>query len=120
MPVAMIDNIHIIISLGSAQGKQSYILDIRDAFQNTIVFYPSKHTYSTLSPFFVEYLRLRWATHPGLTAVEQDPSAFVIQNLFSLQGHNDAGQKFYQLMHKYMIHIGIHRSISYHGVFVWK
>jgi hypothetical protein len=52
--------------------------------------------------------------------VEQDPSAYVIQNFCSLQGQKDAGQKFYQLMHKYMKHIGLHRSISDHGVFVWK
>jgi hypothetical protein len=115
-----IDSIRVVISLGSVQGKQAYILDIRNAFQNTIEFDPSKRTYSTLPPFFVEYLRLCWATHPSMHDVEQDPSAYVIQNFCSLQEQKDAGQKFYQLMHKYMKHIGIHRSISDHDVFVWK
>jgi hypothetical protein len=119
-PVAMIDTIRIVLSIGSAQGKQAYISDIRNAFQNTIESDPSKCTYSTLPHFFMEYLRLRWATYPGLPAVEQDPSAFVIQKCCSFQGQKDVDQKFYQLMHKYMKHIGLHRSISDHGVFVWK
>jgi hypothetical protein len=119
-PIAMSDIICIIISLGSAQGKQAYILEICNAFQNTTEFYPSKRTYSTFPPFFVEYLRLSWDTHPSLHDVEHDPSAYVIQKKISLQGQKDAGQKFYQLMHKYMKHIGLHRSIYDHGVFVWK
>jgi hypothetical protein len=68
--MAMIDSICIVISLGDAQGKQAYILDIHNAFQNTIEFDPRKLTYITLPPFFTEYLRLRWVTQPGLAAVE--------------------------------------------------
>jgi hypothetical protein len=92
-PIAMID-IRISLSLRSAQGKQAYMLDIRNDFQNTIELDPSKRTYTTLPAFFVEYLRLRWDIHPSLHDVEQDPSAYVIQKMCSLQGQKDAGQKF--------------------------
>jgi hypothetical protein len=88
----MIDSIRIVLSLGSAQGKQAYILDIRNPFQNTIEFDPSKRTYSTCPPFFVEYLRLRWATHPSLNAVEQDPSAYVIQKIAPYKGRRTPGR----------------------------
>jgi hypothetical protein len=37
-----------------------------------------------------------------------------------MQGQKDTGQKFYQLMYKYIKHIGLKRSISNNGVFVWK
>jgi hypothetical protein len=37
-PVAMIDSIRVILNIGNAQGKQVFILDIKNAFQNTIEF----------------------------------------------------------------------------------
>jgi hypothetical protein len=64
--VAILDSICIVLIIGSAQGKQAYILDIGNAFHNTIEFDSSKRTYITLPPFFVEYLQLHWATYPGL------------------------------------------------------
>jgi hypothetical protein len=37
-----------------------------------------------------------------------------------MQGKKDAGRKFYQLLYKYLRHIGLIHSISDHGVFIWK
>jgi hypothetical protein len=119
-PVAMIDSIHVMLNIGDSQGKQAYILNIRNAFQNTIEFDPSKRTYNTVPPFFVEYIRLRWSQHPELTAVEQYPTGFVVQHLCSMQGKKDARQFFYKLISHYLRHFGLHRSISDHGIFIWK
>jgi hypothetical protein len=46
--IAMIDSICVLLSLGASQDKQLHIMDIRNAFQNTIEFDPSKRTCSTL------------------------------------------------------------------------
>jgi hypothetical protein len=73
-----------------------------------------------MPPFFAEYLLLWWNTHPYLSAIEEAPSSFVVQNFCSVQGQKDAGQKCYQLMYKYLCHIGLVSSISDHGVFIWK
>jgi hypothetical protein len=107
-PVAMIDSIRVMLSLGASQGKQSYILDIHNEFQNTIEFDPSKRTHATISPFSVEYLRLRWSQHHDLAAVKKYPTGFVVHNLCSMQGQKDAGHKFYQLISRYLRHIGLH------------
>jgi hypothetical protein len=120
VPVAMMDSIRVVLALGAAQGKQVFILDIKNAFQNTIEFDPTKRTYNTMPPSFAEYLRLRWNTHPELPAIEDAPSSFVVQNFCSVQGQKDAGQKFYQLMYKYICNIGLVRSILDHGVFILK
>jgi hypothetical protein len=40
--VAIIDSIGVLLSLDASQDKQVYIMDIRNAFQNTIEFYPSQ------------------------------------------------------------------------------
>jgi hypothetical protein len=56
--VASIGNIHILLNLGASQGKSFFVMDVNNAFQNTIQFDPSKRTYNMLPPFFSEYLRL--------------------------------------------------------------
>jgi hypothetical protein len=110
--VAILDSICIVLIIGSAQGKQAYILDIGNAFHNTIEFDSSKRTYITLPPFFVEYLRLRWATHPGLATVEQDPSAFVIQNFCSFKGQKDAGKVL-------PTHAQVHEAYRASSQYIW-
>jgi hypothetical protein len=116
----MIDSIYAMLSLGAVQCKQVYIMDIRNAFQNANEFDPQKRTYNTLPPSFVEYIRLRWSTHPELIAIKYAPSSFVVQHFCFVHGQKDTGQKFYQPTYKYLQHIGFLRSISDHGVFVWK
>jgi hypothetical protein len=118
--VAMLDSIRIILNLDAAQGKHVYILDIKNLFQNTIEFEPKKSTYNTLPPFFVEYIQLCWATHPDLGAVETDHTDFVVQIFCPMQGQKGAGHKFYQIIYNYLRHIGLHRMISDHRVFIWK
>jgi hypothetical protein len=76
--VAMMDIIHVVLALGAAQGKQVFVLDIKNAFQNTMEFDPTKLTYNTMSPFFAEYLRLSWNTNLDLLEIEEAPSPFVV------------------------------------------
>jgi hypothetical protein len=91
----MMDSIRVFLALGASQGKQVLMLDIKNAFQNTIEFGPMKRTYKTMPPFFVEYLCLRWNTHPDLPGIEDAPSSYVVQTFCSMQGYRDAGRKFY-------------------------
>jgi hypothetical protein len=88
-PVAIFGSIIVLLNLGVAQGKQVYILHIKNALQNTIEFYPRKRTNNTLPLFFVEYICLCCDNHPNLATVEQDPAAFVVQNFCSVQGQKD-------------------------------
>jgi hypothetical protein len=110
----------VLLDLVAAQGKQVYILDIRNAFPNTIYFDLRKRTHNKMSPFCVEYLPLHWATHPDLGAVETDSTAFVVQKCCSVQGKKDAGQKFYQIICNYLWHIVLQSSILDHGIVIWK
>jgi hypothetical protein len=82
----MIYSIRVLLNIGAAQGKQVFILDIKNAFQNTIEFDYRKSTYNMLPPFFVEYLRLHWKDRPDLAAIEQYMSLYVVHNFCSMQG----------------------------------
>jgi hypothetical protein len=37
-----------------------------------------------------------------------------------MEGQKDVGQTFYHLISNYLRHMGLHQSISDHGVFIWK
>jgi hypothetical protein len=51
-PVASIKNIRILLNLGAAQRKSVYVVDAKNALQNTIQFDLAKRTYTMLPPFF--------------------------------------------------------------------
>jgi hypothetical protein len=115
-PVAVIGSIRVFLALGASQGKHVFILDIKNGFQNTIKFDPTNRTYNAMPPLFVEYLRIRWNRHPDLPGIEEAPWLYVVKHFCSMQGHKCAGQKFYQLMYKYLHHSGLIHSIYDHGV----
>jgi hypothetical protein len=96
--VASIDSIQILLCMAAAQGKQVFVLDVRNAFQNTIQFDASKRTYNMLPPFFSEYILLHWPDHPELEALTADPKQYAIQNFRLMQGEKDTGRKWYQLI----------------------
>jgi hypothetical protein len=85
-PVASIENIHILLNLGASQGKSVFVLDVKNAFQNTIQCDPSKRNYTMLPPFVLEYLRLHWPDHPELAGIEQYSHLYALQNFRSTQG----------------------------------
>jgi hypothetical protein len=72
-PVASIESIRVLLCLAAAQCKQIFVLDVRNAFQNTIQFDAQQLTYNMLPPFFSEYLRLHWPDHPNIEAITTDP-----------------------------------------------
>jgi hypothetical protein len=79
-PVAMIDNIHTLFSLGAAQGKSVFIIDVNNAFQNTFQCDVTKRTYNIIPPLFSEYLLLHWPDHPDIATISAYPQLYALQN----------------------------------------
>jgi hypothetical protein len=119
-PVASIESTHVLLCLAAAQGKQVFILDVRNAFQNTIQFDAQKRTYNMIPPFFSEYLCLHWPDRPNLETITTDSHLYTIQNFRSMQGQKDAGRLWHHLLKGAFENIGLHRSVADHPVFVWK
>jgi hypothetical protein len=116
----MIENICTLLSLGAAQEMSVFFLDIKNAFQNTIQFDATKRTYDMLPTFFSEYLRLHWPDHPNIDAISADPQLYALQNFHSMQGENDVGRRWYQLLCGDFRNVGLHCSVAGHTLFIWK
>jgi hypothetical protein len=119
-PVATIENFRGLLCLSAVQGKRIFILDVCNAFQNTIQFDAHKRTYNMIPPLFSEYLRLHWLYNPDIEAIATDTHLYAIQNFRSMQGRNDAGRFWSHLLKGAFKNIGIYHSVADHAVFVWK
>jgi hypothetical protein len=119
-PVAIIENIRTLLSLGYAQEKYVFILDVKNEFQNTFQFGATKGTYVLLPPFFSEYLHLHRPDHPDIDVTFAYPQVYALKKFHSIQGEKDAGRRWYQLLCCAFRNGGLHSSVADHAVFIWK
>ena len=63
-PVSGIRYLRIIITISYAEGLIICILDISNAFQNTIITNPEEIVYLILTHLYLEYFKIKWPKHP--------------------------------------------------------
>jgi len=59
-PVASIDSIRLLLNLAAASGFLISILDISNAFQNSIIFDASERIYLSLPPLYLDWFHQQW------------------------------------------------------------
>ena len=71
------------------------ILDISNAFQNSIIFDATERVYLSLPPLYLAWFRQQWPDYdlPSITTKD-----LVLQCLKCIQGTRDAGQRWYELL----------------------
>ncbi len=115
-PVASIDSIRLLLNLAASTGLLLSILDISNAFQNSIIFDASDRVYLSLPPLYLDWFRQQWPDYqlPSLNIKD-----LVIQCLKSIQGTKDAGQRWYKLLAGVLLALKMIRCSCDHGIFVW-
>jgi len=99
-PVASIDSIQLLLNLAAASGLIISILDISNAFQNSIIFDASERVYLSLPPLYLDWFRQQW---PDYNLPSLNVKDLVIQCLKSIQGTKDAGQRWYKLLAGFLL-----------------
>jgi hypothetical protein len=115
-PVASIESIRVLLNLAASNGLLVSILDISNAFQNSIIFDDSEHVYMSLPPLYLEWFKHQW---PDFTLPSMNPKELVLQCLKTIQGTRDAGRRWYILLSGCLIQLKFVRSSTDHGVFTW-
>ncbi len=105
-----------LLALSASLCLTLYVLDISNAFQNSVIFDPAEQVYLTLPPFYLEWFHRQW---PDYKLPSQDPSHLAIQCLKSIQGTCDAGRQWYHLLSGHFHELGMLRSCFDHGIFLW-
>ena len=116
-PVGSIDSLRILLNIAAATGLLISILDISNAFQNSIIFDASERVYLSLPPLYLDWFRQQWPDYdlPSLNVKD-----LVIQCLKSIQGTRDAGQCWYKLLFGCLLSLQMIRCSCDHGIFIWK
>jgi hypothetical protein len=93
--VASIDSICLLLNLAASKGLLISIMDISNAFQNSIIFDATERVYLSLPPLYLDWFRQHWLDYqlPSLNIKDM-----VIQCLKCIQGTRDAGQQWYKLL----------------------
>ena len=92
MPVGHIDSLRMIMCIAASKQLCCNLLDISDAFQNSIIFDPQEHVYLTLPPWYLEWFQCKW---PDFKLASMDIKLLVLQCLKSIQGTKQAGNQWY-------------------------
>jgi len=115
-PVGSIDSIRILLNLAASAGLLISIMDISNAFQNSIIFDAAERVYISLPPLYLDWFRQHWPDYdlPSLNIKE-----LVIQCLKTIQGTRDAGQRWYKLLCGCLLSLNMIRCSCDHGIFIW-
>ena len=62
--LAGIRSLHIIIEIASAEGIIIFVLDISNAFRNTILPNPAEIVYLILPHLYLDWYKIKWPKHP--------------------------------------------------------
>ncbi len=116
-PVASIESIRVLLNIAASSGLLVSILDISNAFQNSIIFDATERVYMSLPPFYLEWFLHQWSDFP---LPSTNPKELVLQCLKSIQGTRDAGRRWYILLSGCLLELKMVRSSTDHGVFIWS
>jgi hypothetical protein len=114
-PVASIDSLRLLLNLAASENLLISILDISNAFQNSIVFDATERVYLSLPPLYLEWFPQQWPDYnlPFLNIKE-----LILQCLKCIQGTKDAGQCWYKLLMGCLLGLKMVHSSCDHGVFI--
>ena len=112
-----IDSIRVLLNIAASSGLTIRLLDVSNAFQNSIIFDATERVYISLPPLFLEWFKHQW---PDFPLPSQNPKDLILQCLKTIQGTQDAGRRWYILLSGCLFELKMVRSSMDHGVFIWS
>ncbi len=83
-PVASIDSLRLLLNLAASEGLLISIMDISNAFQNSIIFDATERVYLSLPPLYLDWFRQQWPNYDLPSLNVKAPLILVKINLFSI------------------------------------
>ena len=98
VPFGHIDSLRMIMHIAASKHLCCNMLDISNAFQNSIIFDPWEHVYLTLPPWYLEWFHCKW---PDFKLALTDIKLLVLQCLKSIQCTKQAGNQWHWLLSEF-------------------
>jgi hypothetical protein len=80
-PVTSIERIRVLLNIAASSNLLVSVLDISNAFQNSIIFVTAESVFISLPPLYLEWFRSQW---PDYTLPSLNPKELVLQCLKTL------------------------------------
>ena len=97
-PVIEGDALLLMIAMAAARKLTLYFLDISNAFQTNVIHDPNKRHYLRIPSLYMQWFRTRFPNHPLSRQHQNSDVKYVMQTLRGIQGTEDAGHGWYQLL----------------------
>jgi len=113
--IAVIDSCRIVIAIASRYGLVIYIIDIKNAFQTTLL-HPNERIYLHLPPFYLQWFRETYPNHKLPPA----KTIYILQSIHAVQGTKPAGKQWSDQITSLFKAMGMKKNATDNAVWVSK
>ena len=112
-PIGGIDSIRIVIALGADLCLLIFIIDVGNAFQNTLV-HRNERIFLHLPPYYIEWFKQYYPNYrlPSTTTY------YVLQSIHAIQGTKPAGKQWHDLIKQFFLKFGFSSNATDNAVFI--
>jgi hypothetical protein len=113
--VALASSVRIVVAIGAAENMIFGIIDVKNAFQNTMI--PSgERQHLSLPPFYIHWFRRKY---PLVPIEESKDNRYCIQTVNAIQGTKPAGRQWNDILTTVLTKLKFQRNHVDHGVFIY-
>ena len=111
--IAVIDSCRIVIAIASRYGLVIYIIDIKNAFQTTLL-HPNERIYLHLPPYYLRWFRETYPNH----ALPPAKTIYILQSIHAVQGTKPAGKQWSDQITSLFKAMGMKKNATDNAVWV--
>ena len=111
--IAVIDSCRIVIAIASRYGLTIYIIDIKNAFQTTLL-NPNERIYLHLPPYYLRWFRETYPNHELPPA----KTIYILQSIHAVQGTKPAGKQWSDQITSLFKAMGMKKNATDNAVWV--
>ena len=111
--IAVIDSCRIVIAIASRYGLTIYVIDIKNAFQTTLL-HPSERIYLHLPPYYLRWFKETYPNHPLPPA----KTIYILQSIHAIQGTKPAGKQWSDQITSLFRTMGLKKNATDNAVWV--
>jgi hypothetical protein len=113
--VALASSVRISISIAAAENMIMAIIDVKNAFQNTMI-PEDQRQHLSLPPYYISWFRRKY---PTVTIEEAPDGRYCIQTINAIQGTKPAGRQWNDVLTTVLTTLKSQRNHIDHGVFLF-
>ena len=110
--IAVGDSIRICLAFSAEHGLTLYIIDIHNAFQNTL-FNINECVYMHLPPYYLQWFKMYYPNYK----LPSTKTFYILQSIHAIQGTKPAGKQWHDMIKQFFLKFGLKQNATDNAVF---